>query len=266
MTVRYSTVENPSASCGRVFAILCLCLSFFAVGCSEKVFDPSKVVCSIFVGDRCVGSGVFLGRVDDGGQTNVVLLTARHVVTYNRDCGEFLDVVVRGASLRGRLRSPAPRWFTSRDHSVDSAWLVLEKDELRGIEGFGWVDIDAILASRTVPKRDEGLIVANAKKTVSGACLGLRKIAVEFEGNSVMKKSNMSVLCTSALTVPSDSGSGVFLSKDGVGALRLVGTTTASGRDWPFTGFVPITNIIDDVAGSLTGDYDFRLISCESMW
>ena len=265
MTVKYSTVENPSASRGRVFAFLGICLSLFAVGCRDKGFDPSKVVCSIFVGDVCVGSGVFLGRVD-GGKTNVVLLTARHVVTYNRNYSELLDVAVCGSSSRMRLRSPTSRWFTSRDHSVDCAWLVLQKDEWGAIEGLGWVDLDATLASSAVPEIGDGLIVANARKTVGGGCQGVRKITVMFDKNVVLKKTKMKVVCTSALTAPSDSGSGVFLSKDGADALRLVGTTTASGLDSEYTAFLVISNIIDNVSGSLTGDYDFRLISCESMW
>ena len=265
MTVKYSTVENPSASCGRVFAILSVCLSLFAFGCRKNVIDPSKVVCSIYVGDQCVGSGVFLGRVD-GGKTNVVLLTARHVVTYNRNYSELLDVAVCGSSSRMRLRSPTSRWFTSRDHSVDCAWLVLEKDELGDIEGLGWVDIDATLANQAVPQRGDGLIVANTCKTVGGVCQGVSKTTVKLCGNKVLKKTNMNVVRTSALTKPSDSGSGVFLSDDGVSASCLVGTTTASGLDSEYTAFLVISNIIDNVSGSLTGDYDFRLISCKSMW
>ena len=266
MTVKYSTVENPSASCGRVFAILSVCLSLFAFGCRKNVIDPSKVVWSIFVGDECVGSGVFLGRVDNDGQKNVVLLTARHVVTYNRNCSESLDVVIPGAVSRMRLRSPIARWFTSRVRSVDCAWLVLEEDELRDFEYLEWVDLDATLESRAAPEIGDGLIVANARKTVPGVCQGFRKITVFFPKNKVLKKINMNVVCTSALTVPSDSGSGVFLSVDGIRALRLAGTTTASGLDRDYTAFLSISNIIDNVAGSLTGDYDFRLISCENMW
>ena len=117
-----------------------------------------------------------------------------------------------------------------------------------------------------MPEIGDGLIVANSRKTVGGGCQGVRKITVMFDKNEVLKKTKMKVVCTSALTAPSDSGSGVFLSKDGADALRLVGTTTASGLDSEYTAFLAISNIIDNVSGSLTGDYDFRLISCESMW
>ena len=64
---------------------------------------------SIFVGDVCVGSGVFLGRVDNDCQTNVVLLTARHVVTCNRNYSELLDLAVSGESPRLRERMFAER-------------------------------------------------------------------------------------------------------------------------------------------------------------
>ena len=43
-----------------------------------------RVSCALHAGGRKVGGGVLIGTVK-GGVTNVALLTARHVVTANRD-------------------------------------------------------------------------------------------------------------------------------------------------------------------------------------
>ena len=83
--------------------------------------------CSIYVGNILVGRGCVLGKDNDFSKG--VLVTARHVVTYNY---EFLD------NLKLRcfgeesflLNDNVNRWHTKVDPSIDACWMLLNKEEM----------------------------------------------------------------------------------------------------------------------------------------
>ena len=124
---------------------------FLCCGCNN---DKTNIVdtyapfdyaftCSLHAGNVPIGGGVVLcsSKVPDKG----ILVTARHVITFNRN---YLSSIAVCASKHNKilLGDTKKRWCTVDDKAVDVAWMQLKVHELKKIKE------DGIKLSIAIPK------------------------------------------------------------------------------------------------------------------
>ena len=251
----------------RIARTIAVAILVLLGGCREKGFDPEKVVCSLSVGSETIGGGVLLGEIDRNGNTNIALITARHVVTENWQNADNVDIVYRQADTNGtrcvrRLAGAWDRWRTLARKDVDCAWIILkEKEFAHGIE-WEWVGVEYNqnqLAKKRNIEEDYQAVVANAfgwhettfappDMITPGHYSGLM-----FPNNRTLRAGvPMWLGAVREETIKNESGSGVFAVDKNKGHAYLVGVTTASAPG--LTGFVEMTNVFECISRTVRGD------------
>lgn len=254
----------------RLALVLCMVAAF--AGCGKPSSDVSRFACSLKSGSKCIGGGVLVGSINQIGHTNVALVTARHVVTYNwRYAIQYFG---SGGLIFGGVSLPSAwdRWFTSKVENVDIAWLVLNEDELPEREGFGWLPVDMIMKpSESLPAEGSSAMLANAGRCENVLYCGENRDVKEnnlpLPDNRYLKEIKGFVAGEIDLpTIVSESGSGVFITKDPCSGPELVGIAFASNDETKRTAFTWITNVVDDIKRTLNGGSAPRLISYPHLW
>ena len=240
-------------------------------GCrpNEREIPVERVSCALYADGKKVGGGVLIGTVK-GGVTNVALLTARHVVTANRDYLRNLSATFpldtggdRRIVLRGDTR---PRWLTVPSEAFDCAWILLNGDEMPA--GTEWVDAGYVMATagQAIEKGCPMSIPLSASGGVFRYIDSGRIPDFPFEHNLRMRKAALEVSTVFGITEVGESGGPVFVCDVEGKAVRLAGTTVGSNRDVWQTVFTEITNVIDEVCAALSGGAARRLADCPALW
>lgn len=254
----------------RLALIMLVAVAF--AGCNKPSSYVSRSACSLKSGSKSIGGGVLVGSVDQNGRTNVAVVTARHVATYNW-CYE-IQYYRSGGLIFGGVHLPFAwdRWFTSNVENVDIAWLVLKEGEFPEREGLGWLPIDMMMQTgEPLPSEGSSVIIANAGRCESVVYCGenrdVKNNNLPFPNNRYFKELKGFVGGEiDSPTIVSESGSGIFIAKDGCSNPELVGIVFASNGDTKRTAFAWITNVVDDIKRTLNGGSAPRLINYPHLW
>lgn len=244
-----------------------LLLATVTAGCvnDDVAIDPEKAYCEIFEGATRFGCGVLVGASNNG-ETTIAVLTARHVVT---GCnGDMMTIKVKRNNEMVALaldKDIASRWQTIDDAAVDSAWLVLNQNEVKKSGRLCYTPISANLMDFKMPDKgasirlgDEGSIRRYQGYT--------ENVPMPFPCNTVLTNALVKGGSISELTERSQSGSPVFELDRAGKAVRLLGTSTGSNSNENVTIFMTIADIHDALYGSLTGKNAALLMNLRKFW
>ncbi|MBQ4385309.1 MAG: hypothetical protein II823_05245 [Kiritimatiellae bacterium] len=240
------------------------CLLLFFSGCAKDETNArnlSAIPCSLRVNTTTIGGGIIIGYFT--ANNRIALLTARHVVTANHEWLDKIHVVLPG-NEPFLLKQTADRWLTSEDESVDSAWLMLDKEERSHCINTD-IAIKDVNVSSKIP---EYATVQIANAFAIHTCRYVDRCFIRdmpFEDNRVLKKVRLHIGVLDKVTEKSESGSPVFWT-DADGQVFLVGTTSIANRECNITGYIDIDQMGSLVLASLDGKASVRLIDCPDFW
>ena len=244
-----------------------LLLATVTAGCvnDDVAIDPEKAYCEIFEGATRFGCGVLVGASNNG-KTTIAVLTARHVVT---GCnGDMMTIKVKRHNEMVALdldNDIGSRWQTIDDAAVDSAWLVLNQNEVKKSGHLCYAPI--INNINNYQEINQRTSVRLGEESVQRQYLAYtNNITMPFPLNTIMKSADIRGGIISGITEVSQSGSPVFTLDDAGKVDQLLGTSTGSNADKNITIFMTIADIHDALYGSLTGKNAALLMNLRKFW
>lgn len=255
----------PTKGVPRSFVLGVLsCLLLLLSGCLKDETNArnlSAIPCSLRVNTTTIGGGIIIG--DLNANNGVALLTARHVVTFNR---EYLDniYVVFSDGESFLLNRTRDRWLTSEDESVDSAWLLLNNEEISHCSNTA-VTIPKVQFLSSVPEYATTHIV-NAFS--NHTCRYVDRCFINdmpFCENMVLRKVKLHIGVLDKATAKAESGSPVFWTNEN-GQVFLAGTTSIANLECNTTGYIDINQMGNHILASLAGKEYKRLIDFPNLW
>ena len=241
-------------------------LLFLLVGCEASSREIAQRVeyalpCSIQAGGTTIGGGVVLGPFMDAPQC--ALLTARHVVTYNREYLHSISIVFADRS-EVSLGSTKDVWLTVPDKSVDCAWLLLDGVDTQRLTS-GFTDYKIPVCIGSTPVKDDVMLIVNARDRHS--CRYVEELAIKdvpFDKNLTFREATLRVGIVDVATEESESGSPVF--KIINRCASLVGTTSISRKAPDGTGYIALPNVLPSISSSILGEEVHRLVDFPDLW
>ena len=253
----------------RLLLAKLLCVIFLLTGCGwdsanvNEAHIPFRyaIPCSLYADGALVGGGVILATSETSEKG--VLVTARHVITYNRD---YLTSIAFATTNKTKiyLADSKSCWHTVKDKSIDVAWMVLSASEMRGMhDNTLKVQID-IEEGYTLYKGDVIKILNPINSYDACYYKEFTLDDVHFPENLHLKHTMLKVGMVNISTPISDSGSPVFAIKNNKKC--LVGTTSISRKDPDATGFINIDRWISPVVHTFNGKMGVKLSACPDLW
>jgi hypothetical protein len=245
-----------------------LCLLFLFIGCNNNNSDIADAcvpfdhafVCSLDAGGAIVGGGVVLysSKFPDKG----ILVTARHVVTFNRNYLSSMAVSVTKQS-KITLGDTKTRWLTVKDNAVDAAWMLLNAAEMKEIKKSGIKHPIAIPKNLSLNKSDDVKIV-NTYNSFNSKYIDELTIQCPLPENLHLTHVTLVVGMVNVAVSKNNSGSPVFMRKDDRNF--LIGTVAISRKNPDATGFIDIRQYLDSIVDIFNGKTSVRLVNCQNLW
>ena len=256
-------------------ASIALCC-MLGTGCVAKKEpkDPLQAAASLYVKgmndqDVKVGGGILLGG-EYGGNTQILFLTARHVVTANWNYLKSLRIHYRTKSATAMIElSPTEdRWMTvSEQPGTDCAWILLNQDEIPiGGSDLTFLDIEDFANSSVTQLTYKADIAMHDDVTTNDCYLiKVEKMTVPTPECRFLREETMPLCIVDMFTPKGFSGSPAFL-KTMEGHYEFIGNTVYSNDGLNQTAFLPITMYNTSVYDYFKTGVGVRLVDCPNLW
>ncbi len=246
---------------GAIFALAFIfgCDSDTSIaGCAES---NDAIPVDLRVGTKPIGSGIVLD--DENNKGACILVTARHVVTINRNYLKNISLTFPDDS-QIHLGDSTRRWLTEDDENFDIALLKLHKSELPK----RWRDENRKkikVGLRSTPYFTNGAALRLVNPRVDNEAEYIcRQVVSElfFPSNLYLKSASLDVGIMKMQIPKSMSGSPVICSKTSA----LVGSAVISHDKERVTGFIDFKRILPLVMKVQSGGSVSFLADLKNLW
>lgn len=239
----------------------------FLLGCdngaaiNECTIMNDAIYVDLKVGTKLIGSGIILD--DENNKGSYILVTARHVVTINRDYLKNISLTFPDDS-QIHLGDSTRRWLTKDDENFDIALLKLHKSELpKRWRGENRKKIKVAL--RATPSLIPGMPLRLVNPRMDNEAEYIRRQIVNeliFPLNLYLKSASLDVGIIKMQIPRSMSGSPVICPKTSA----LVGIAVISHATDHVTGFIDFERILPLVMKVQSGGSVSFLADLKNLW
>ena len=256
----------------RSWTYICCSVALFILlllsGCNKSksnLADTSTpfdhgFVCSLHAGSVPIGGGVVLcsSKAPDKG----VLVTARHVITFNREYHSSITVCATKHN-KILLGDTQKRWCTVNNKSIDAAWIQLKVHEIRKIKEYG-IKLPIAIPKNLLLCKSDNVKIVNAYNSYNAKFIGKLAIQCPLPENHYLKYTSL-IVGMANITVPkNNSGSPVFTQRDGKNF--FIGTVAISRKNPDATGFIDIRQYLNSIIDTFNSKKSVRLVDCLKLW